>query len=192
VNALILPPSSFQHNPEATGYGITHGDSALVTSETHTGEQDGNLIDWDIPDIDFSELISPEMNSIAPDPPPSWQPYADRVSMVDQIHSVNWSIPPQPTANPRLFKKRPETRPDVQRARVLIQHTLKSYLLTMLRHNSLPPFIHQSLTSRRSEMEALDDCISLVHMISGETRGSRKLFWKNVQMECERMYREVG
>ena len=32
-------------------------------------------------------------------------------------------------------------------------------------------------------MEPLNNCISLVHMISGGVRGSRKLFWKVVRLE---------
>ncbi|KAJ6086544.1 hypothetical protein N7467_005458 [Penicillium canescens] len=39
-------------------------------------------------------------------------------------------------------------------------------------------------------MEPLDNCINLVHMISGGMRGSRKLFWRNVRMECERLCAE--
>ncbi|KFY91853.1 hypothetical protein V498_05290, partial [Pseudogymnoascus sp. VKM F-4517 (FW-2822)] len=58
---------------------------------------------------------------------------------------------------------------------------------------SLPPFIHPRLISSEAEnnhMEPLTNCICLVHMISSGIRGSRKLFWKNVQMECERMCEE--
>ncbi|KAI5360705.1 hypothetical protein Slin15195_G086210 [Septoria linicola] len=35
-------------------------------------------------------------------------------------------------------------------------------------------------------MEPLANCISLVHMI-GSPKGSRKLLWRNVRLECERM-----
>jgi hypothetical protein len=31
-----------------------------------------------------------------------------------------------------------------------------------------------------------------VHMISSGVQGSRKLFWKNVRMECERLCEEVS
>jgi hypothetical protein len=68
---------------------------------------------------------------------------------------------------------------------------LKSYVLKMLRHNSLPPFIHPYLVSAELAMEPLDNCINLVHMISGEMKGGRKLFWRNVRMECERLCAEV-
>ncbi|THX54515.1 hypothetical protein D6D06_05475 [Aureobasidium pullulans] len=39
-------------------------------------------------------------------------------------------------------------------------------------------------------MEPLANCLSLLHMIGGNLRGSRKLFWKNVSMECERLREE--
>lgn len=193
VNALLLTPSSFQNHLEANNddNDVTSGDSALVALETPVADL-GDSINWDIPDLDFSEYLNPEINRSVHEPSPSWRLYADHAPMIDQIHSVNWSIPPQPTSNPRFLNQRPEGRPDVQRTNSLIKHTLKSYLLTMLRHNALPPFIHQSLTSTTLEMEALDNCITLVHMISGGTRGSRKLFWKNVKMECERLCSEVG
>lgn len=41
-------------------------------------------------------------------------------------------------------------------------------------------------------MESLINCISLVHMINSGVQGNRKLFWKNVRLECERMYAEVS
>ncbi|KAJ5702794.1 hypothetical protein N7488_010342 [Penicillium malachiteum] len=40
-------------------------------------------------------------------------------------------------------------------------------------------------------MEALDNCISLVYMMHSGTNGSRKLFWRNIRMECERLCSEA-
>ena len=65
----------------------------------------------------------------------------------------------------------------------------------LLRHNTLPPFIHPQFTGQNVEndqMESLENCISLVRMIGNGSRSSRKLFWKNVRMECERLYRDVS
>ncbi|KAJ5674975.1 uncharacterized protein N7477_004909 [Penicillium maclennaniae] len=36
-------------------------------------------------------------------------------------------------------------------------------------------------------MEPLDNCLNLVHMISSGMKGSRKLFWSNVGVECGRL-----
>ncbi|KAJ5574343.1 uncharacterized protein N7459_008770 [Penicillium hispanicum] len=63
----------------------------------------------------------------------------------------------------------------------------------MLHHNTLPPFIHPHLISSDIEnplVEPLTNCINLVRMISSEAKGSRKLFWKNVRLECERLLAE--
>lgn len=64
----------------------------------------------------------------------------------------------------------------------------------MLRHGTLPPFIHPRLISSHAEntrMEPLTNCVSLMHMIGSRIQGSRKLFWKNVRLECERLCAEV-
>ena len=76
----------------------------------------------------------------------------------------------------------------------LILHTLKSYPMMMLRHNTLPPFIHPRLISsdfEDNDVEPLTNCINLVHMITSGVQGCRKLFWKIVRMECERLREEV-
>jgi hypothetical protein len=104
---------------------------------------------------------------------------------------ANWSIPVVPTSRPHSITKRPKDKVGTERTATLVLHTLKSYVLTMLRHNSLPPFIHSSLVSAEFLMEPLINCINLVHMISGDMKGSRKLFWRNVRMECERLCDEV-
>ncbi|KAL1841425.1 hypothetical protein VTK73DRAFT_3484 [Phialemonium thermophilum] len=82
-----------------------------------------------------------------------------------------------------------------QRIAKLILHTLKSYPVMLLRHNTLPPFLHPSTiaiaaSNADNAMEPLNNCMSLVHMISSGVRGSRKLFWKNVRLECERLCQE--
>lgn len=64
----------------------------------------------------------------------------------------------------------------------------------MLRHNTLPPFIHPSVVSSdldNPNLEPLTNCIALVHMIGSGIQASRKLFWENVRMECERLCEEV-
>ncbi|KAF3766647.1 hypothetical protein M406DRAFT_321284 [Cryphonectria parasitica EP155] len=100
------------------------------------------------------------------------------------------SIPNSPTSTVRSLVQRPNIQRGTQRVASLILHTLKSYPVMMLRHNALPPFVHPYLLSLDIEsvhMEPLTNCISLVHMISSDVRGSRNLFWKNVRMECERV-----
>jgi len=99
-----------------------------------------------------------------------------------------------PTYNPRKLILRPKMKNGgAQRIGNLILHTMKSYPTMMLRHNTLPPFIHPCLISsdvEDNDMEPLTNCISLMHMITSGVQGSRKLFWKNVRMECERLREE--
>jgi hypothetical protein len=110
-------------------------------------------------------------------------------------------IPPSPSFMVRSLIRRPKLQqPGTQRISSLIFHTLKSYPLMMLHHeDALPPFIHPSLVSKLDGVAEEDrftapltNCISLMHMLGSEVRGTRKLFWKNVRMECERLLDEVG
>ena len=85
----------------------------------------------------------------------------------------------------------------MQKTAHLMLHTLRSYPSMMMRHNTLPPFIHPSaLTSlnvdNNDDVEPLNNCISLSYMLNSGVKGSRKLFWKNVRMECERLGEMVG
>ncbi|KAI0539626.1 hypothetical protein GGR58DRAFT_217272 [Xylaria digitata] len=99
-------------------------------------------------------------------------------------------IPKTPTSAVRSLVQRPRRHAGGQRISKLIFHTLKSYPLMMLRDNTLPPFIHPSTVSSDVEnpnMWPLTNCMSLTHILAGGVQGSRKLFWKNVQLECERI-----
>ncbi len=105
----------------------------------------------------------------------------------------------------RSMVHRPIVTTGPRRIANLILHTLKSYPLMIMgshgnKQNSLPPFIHPLLASAdlradvleiNDHMEPLHNCMSLVHMLGHGFRGSRKLFWKNVRMECERLCAEV-
>lgn len=110
------------------------------------------------------------------------------------IHSFAISIPAQPTSALRLLVSRPSIKIRGKSICSLLMHALKSFPQMMLQHNTLPPFIHTRLASPSIEdnnMELLLNCINLVRMISSGAHGSRKLFWKNVRQECERMYEDV-
>ncbi|KAF2450727.1 hypothetical protein P171DRAFT_340881, partial [Karstenula rhodostoma CBS 690.94] len=107
--------------------------------------------------------------------------------------ALNLSIPPVPRETTRSLVLRSKAKPGSHRVATLILHTLKSYPQMMLRDGTLPPYIHPHLVSpgfNSTDMESLSNCISLVYMISDKVRGSRKLFWKNVRLECERISTE--
>jgi hypothetical protein len=184
--------------PEKNNGDTISRDNLLVSPGKELGDLDGEQMNWDIPEIDFTDYLNPQTHDTSQEILSGWWPAAvDAIPTIDPtvqfqhaIYSSNWPIPSSPTSNARSLSRRSKVELGAQRTTTLICHTLKSYLLT-LRDNSLPPFIHPSLTSE-FKMETLENCISLVHMISSGVRGSRKLFWKNVRMECERLCNDVG
>jgi hypothetical protein len=124
-------------------------------------------------------------------------------STVPTSHTMQLQLHQQPTLSPTLpllgptLVQRPRPENGRQKTAGFILHTLKSFPQMMLRHNTLPPFIHPrlmtppSIADREDELEPLHNCISLLHMLRGRVAGSRKLFWRNVRMECERFLQEV-
>ncbi|KAA8619664.1 hypothetical protein PtrSN002B_001259 [Pyrenophora tritici-repentis] len=104
-------------------------------------------------------------------------------------HLLDFSITLAPSSNVRSMMPRPKMHPGADRAASLVFFTLKSYPL-MLRQSTLPPFIHPSYVSFTKEgttTEPLENCITLMHMMASGVQGSRKLFWRNVRQECERI-----
>lgn len=102
---------------------------------------------------------------------------------------LSFSISPTPSLNVRSMVQRPKMHQGAERAASLIFYTMKSYPL-MLRQNTLPPFIHPSYVSFTDEgatTEPLENCIALILMMANGVKGSRKLFWRNVRIECERI-----
>jgi hypothetical protein len=192
-----------EHQQETNNDGDMILDSTLLIPDPDFANIGGEFLDWNDPNIDFADFLDPQTNN-------ETLPYnsLESSSLVRHstpsihqtgqlqwaIFSSNISIPAIPTPNIRSLVQRPKMNPGSQRIANLILHTLKSYPLTMLRHNILPPFIHPHLISSETEtnyMEPITNCISLVHMISSGVQGSRKLFWKNVLLECEHLCAEV-
>ena len=179
-------------------------DSTLVTADPEIANLDAEHFDWNDPGIDFAEFLNPEPNDETVQYPSSGPPSlishsipsTDQTVLVQQAtSSSNVSIPTVPSYTIRSLVHRPRVNTVTQRIANLILRTLKSYPLMMLRHNALPPFIHPKFISsdfKNNQMEPLTNCISLVHMISHGIQGSRKLFWKNVRLECERLCEQVG
>ncbi len=98
-----------------------------------------------------------------------------------------------PTFNKPSIFHRQHTDLATQRVSQLMLQTLKSYPLMMLRQRTPPPFIHPCLLigNANDDMEPWHNCMSLMHMMHGGVQGSRKLFWRNVRMECERFCEQV-
>ncbi|PVH83207.1 hypothetical protein DL98DRAFT_547575 [Cadophora sp. DSE1049] len=157
---------------------------------------------WDLPELSFAELLNAQtLNELSQDPtlnPPSPtrrtpSPITHLLQTRQAIDPFNIPIPASPPTSIRVLTIRPRLKPSTQRIANLLFYNLKSFPLMMSRHGTLPPFIHPRMISSDvgySHFEPLTNCISLVHMISSRIQGSRKLFWKNVRLECERLCAE--
>jgi hypothetical protein len=201
--SLEAASPTIEYRQEASNDSEIIPDSGVIVSEPEFTDIRGEYLDWNGPDVDFTDLLDPQANDET-DPYPSSRvsslvrhskPSTNQPVQGQQAtSSSNVSIPTAPTSTFRSFIQRPKMKTGTPRIANLILHTLKSYPLMMMRHNTLPPFLHPRVISSdvaNDEMEPLTNCLSLVHMISSGFHGSRKLFWKNVQMECERLCEEV-
>lgn len=178
-------------------------DKELFTFDSDFASTGGQYLAQDDPDMDFTAFLNLQANEETIQYPSSGSsslarsstPSNDQTVQVQQaISSRNASLPRAPTLNIRSLILRTNMRSRPQRIANLILHTLKSYPLMILHHKTLPPFIHPHFISSNVDtdnMEPLNNCISLVHMIHSGVQGSRKLFWKNVRLECEHLYAEV-
>lgn len=186
--------------------GNDEPDISLDVPSTAIQDETNESSDWGDPDINFSDFLnSPVLaadmgddpatkgHSLVRHSPPSPSTTIHIPNLVMPA-GLSFSIPPAPTNFTRSLVLKSKARPGSHRVVTLILNTLRSYPQMMLRDGTLPPYIHgHSVSSdlNGDDMESLRNCISLVQMISHEVLGNRKLFWKNVRLECERMSTEV-
>ncbi|KAL3477778.1 hypothetical protein BJX99DRAFT_257150 [Aspergillus californicus] len=147
---------------------------------------EGQYLDWDGLDLNFAGFLDPQgfdQGNINP------YQYQDRHSP-NRIPTPSPSIPPLPSLLPRLLIQRPILNPGTKRTTTLILHTLKSYVVAILRDGSLPPFIHPSLvlsSPGQTSPDPLTRCMDLLHTLSTDPRSNRALFWTHIRVECERL-----
>lgn len=161
----------------------------------------GDCFEWGSTDTSFFNLLNTQTNDpyhkLGPSSPAQFSTPSTRQlsGLQPYLPTPDLSFQTTPSSTVRSLTRRPGKQTEAQGTVNLILRTLKSYPLMMLRPDNLPPFIHPSLVSFDEEatsMEPLNNCMSLLHMISSGVPGSRKLFWKNVRLECERLTEEVG
>jgi hypothetical protein len=186
----VAPLSAADSASVAATQGASH-DGDILDGALAISDPDFVDLDWDGADVNFVDFLNSEMNNGAvQDHSSTWSPLAHQsIPPADAIVHIQQVLS---RYNVRALILRPKMRLGGQRTANLILHTLKSYPQMMLRHNTLPPFIHPRLIASDFDMEPLTNCISLVHMIRAGAQGSRKLFWKNVRLECERFCEDVS
>lgn len=177
--------SDFLPNPQSDPEPLNHQDLLPVWDDLGV-------------EFDFNAPLTYQGNSDGELAPFSW------ISDKSQSHHHPISFTPKMTipTPPAFFLpgiiQRPVEELGIQKQRTakLVFQTLKSYPLMLLRHDTLPPFIHPRFVSlgdddEKTEMEPLNNCISLLHMLGSRVAGSRRLFWRNVKMECDRFQQKV-
>jgi hypothetical protein len=203
VPSLIGDTPNVENHQEARNVVDAVLDNEIFAFDQESANIGEDFLDWNDYNIDFTEFLDTQTNRGSFQYPASGSlslarhstPSTYRTVQAQQaISSPSVFMPGTPTSQVRSLISRPNKRTGAQSVANLILHTLKSYPLMMLRHQTLPPFIHPHSISSEVEndnMEPLNNCLSLVHMISSGIRGSRKLFWKNVRQECEHLFAEV-
>jgi hypothetical protein len=201
-NETALSPKAHTQHLNLEAYGDFFVDDNLDLSDADF--ENFPDIDWNDTAIDFTSFYDPK-----------WSAETTLVSPFERSRTMSAYLTPPLTQDsleiltrypspslaathldvPRSIVKRPKGNLGLQRTAILMQQTLKSYLGMILRDGSLPPFIHPhilELEFENNDMESLVNCVSLIQMLKTEARGSRKIFWKSVRIECERFYHDVS
>jgi len=115
---------------------------------------------------------------------------------LDHMSSIlETTMPMMPTYEMRCFTRRPTLKGAAHATATMMTHILTSYPPMMRNPASPPPFIHPSSMVRAADNhqshESLATCASLMGLLGSGSEANRKLVWKNVRLECERLHAEV-
>lgn len=165
-------------------------------------EFDWGALDVEIPgvqhlDVDANLIPPSQLDSTCqlllnlPRPPSSTTAQAGQI-----MPAKSPSIPQMPSFSLRSFAQNPELQHGAQATALLLFRVLTSYPMMMRGEDSLPPFIHpyslsHALATESKSMESLTTCVNLMQMVGTNMQGSRRLLWKNIRLECERLREEV-
>jgi len=115
-----------------------------------------------------------------------------------QAHMNITSIPAMPSNAMRCFARKPALQGPAKSTATMMKRVLIAYPTMMRTREFLPPFIHASYFSgvsnaNRQPPESLTTCESLMQLLGSSTGGeaSRRLVWKNIHLECDRVHLEV-
>jgi hypothetical protein len=154
----------------------------------------GQDVDWENLTLDVADFLNDQTDIATISHPISSVDHSLQMQHAMTLDNIPvLSIPN--IYSPRSLITRPGRDPGQQRIANLVLQTLKSYPLMIIRHNTLPPFVHPCSTNfdrEEENTESMANCLNLMHMLGSKIRGSSKLFWKNVRWECERMREQVS
>lgn len=113
-----------------------------------------------------------------------------------------FTIPPSPPRlpgqdPPRSLVPRKLATTGSQISSMFLTQIICSFPTMMLRKETFPPFIHprcfSTVPGQEDDLpEALMNCMGLAQMFAIRTKGTRKLLWRTIRMEHERLWSEVG
>lgn len=184
--ANAIPDPLFPH--ETAGHG--EGTNSLLSSASTPLSL--GLPDWGLPhgDLNFENKWGPV---ILP-----FSLLGQRDAWTHQTFMAAQSQPIQrmPNYHLRSFGQSKSITVRTSLSATLMTHILTSFSKMMYSPGSLPPFIHpyslgNNLHNPNDGFESLTTCAALMQMLSSGAPGGRKLFWKNVRLECERLQIEV-
>jgi hypothetical protein len=104
------------------------------------------------------------------------------------------SITPNYDLELRSFTRKPAIKDGALTTSMLMLRLLTSYPMMLRDPNAPPPFIHPFFLADQESrtMESLTTCVSLIQMLESGGSASKRLVWKNVRLECERLQVQVS
>ncbi|KAH8728127.1 hypothetical protein GQ44DRAFT_702664 [Phaeosphaeriaceae sp. PMI808] len=192
------PPSGAATSVVIFDKNVSMERDVLVDIDTNNiGE---GQFDWDMTHVGKSQTGVSEYQDYQSHPPactslssPDQGLFPSDHGLCTAIRSSNQSpsIPTMPNYELRFFNHRPAVGGGAYTTAMLMVRMLTSYPLMMRDIKSPPPFIHSySLSDTNKSMESIITCASLMQMLEINRQGGRKLLWKNVRFECERLAAE--
>ena len=114
----------------------------------------------------------------------------------DSVFMPKISYPVDPYYCPPAFQPRMTTKAASQSSAIMLTRLLHSYPKMMLQRDRRPPFIHPQCYPCGNEdisriKESLANCTSLVQIFVTGPQESKRLLWKTIRLESQRLLEKV-
>jgi hypothetical protein len=181
-----------------------HTDTSLPEVDDVLTNFDIEHFDWNIIDASTSELQASYSQYFPPNSGPNGL-HGSNIAVTEFSHEAlrltDLDAMFTPSILPiamRCFTGKSAFQGRTKVTATMMKRILTAYPAMMRTRDSLPPFIHPSSYSCATAIlyqpsESLATCESLMQL-HGSSKGgdaSRRLVWKNVRLECERLHLEV-